>query len=223
MAHFRLSQVFRTLGKTAQADAEVQLARQTAGGLRPEDRLLIEGAAILRGPVKQRPDAVAVFRKLLELDPSSIDFELLLGNAQMQVNDTKGTTETLRDLRTRQQAADVGRIDLFEADLAYRHGEYAASQKAASHCAEAARNIGSRLMMAECLLKAGQADTQVNGDSARALTELQQAQEIFMRPAIATAWRRRAMGAPASSCTWGSRGRRWRNFGRSQNRPQYRQ
>jgi tetratricopeptide (TPR) repeat protein len=178
MAHFRLSEVFRTLGNVAHSDAEVQLARQTSSGLHREERLIIEGYALLRGPAKQRPESVAKFQALRQLDSSNIDSALLLGNAQMLVNDAAGARETLRDLRSRAQPPDIGRIDLFEADMAYRRGEFQVASKAAAHCAAVVRPSGSRLLAAECLLKAGLAD-QANGDNGQAMTELQQAEEIF--------------------------------------------
>jgi serine/threonine protein kinase len=178
MAHFRLSQVFRALGSIPQADAEIRLAQQTSGGLRPEERLLIEGSAILRGPVKQRPDSVAVFRRLAQLESFSVDSELLLLNAQMLVNDSKGFEETLRDLRSRQREGDAPRIDLVESEYWTRHGNMLKAWRAGTHGAEAARKIGSRLLMAECLLKTGIADER-SGNTARALAELREAEDLF--------------------------------------------
>ena len=178
MAHFHLSEVFRTLGNMAQSRAEANLAVETGAGLHPEERLAVEGYTLLRGPADKRPQSLAKFQALLQLDPASVDSALLLGNAQMVVNDRQGAQETLRNLRDRQEPPDAGRIDAFESDLLYRRGDYRGASQLALRCASEVRPAGSQLLAAECLLKAGAADVLV-GEHAQALRELSQAEAIF--------------------------------------------
>ena len=178
MAHFRLSEVFRTLGKMSQARTEIDLAGRNAADLRQDERLMIEGYALLRGPADQRTQSIAKFQQLVAMDPSSVDWTLLLGNAQLQVNDLQGAQETLRKLRANQEPPDVGRIDAFESDLLSRRADYRGAAQAALHCASVALPAGSQLAAAECLLKAGIADV-VIGEHAKGLVPLQQAEAIF--------------------------------------------
>ncbi len=113
LAHSALSEAWWHLGYATKARAEAQRAQELARDLAREDRLLIEGQywRTMNDPVK----AVQTYQQLFQMFPDSLDYGLLLANAQINVQPSAAlqTIATLRRLPA--PVGDDARIDMTEA------------------------------------------------------------------------------------------------------------
>ena len=113
LAHSALSEAWWHLGYTNKARAEAQRAQELARDLAPEDRLLIEGQywRAMNDPAK----AVQTYEQLFHMFPDSLDYGLLLANAEINVQPSAAlqTIATLRRLPA--PVGDDARIDMTEA------------------------------------------------------------------------------------------------------------
>lgn len=113
LAHSALSEAWWHLGYAIKARAEAQRAQELARDLAPEDRLLIEGQywRTMNDPGK----AVQTYGQLFHMFPDSLDYGLLLANAQINVQPSAAlqTIATLRRLPP--PVGDDARIDMTEA------------------------------------------------------------------------------------------------------------
>jgi eukaryotic-like serine/threonine-protein kinase len=113
LAHSALSEAWWHLGYTNKARAEAERAKELAQDLAPEDRLLIEGQywRAMNDPAK----AMQTYGQLFHMFPDSLDYGLLLANAQITVQPSAAlqTIATLRRLPP--PVGDDARIDMTEA------------------------------------------------------------------------------------------------------------
>jgi DNA-binding winged helix-turn-helix (wHTH) protein/tetratricopeptide (TPR) repeat protein len=113
LAHSALSEAWWHLGYANKARAEAQRAQELARDLAREDRLLIEGQywRTMNDPAK----AVQTYQQLFHMFPDSLDYGLLLANAQINVQPSAAlqTIATLRRLPA--PVGEDARIDMTEA------------------------------------------------------------------------------------------------------------
>jgi eukaryotic-like serine/threonine-protein kinase len=113
LAHSALSEAWWHLGYANKARVEAQRAQELARDLAPEDRLLIAGQywRAMNDPAK----AVQTYQQLFHMFPDSLDYGLLLANAQINVQPSAAlqTIATLRRLPA--PVGDDARIDMTEA------------------------------------------------------------------------------------------------------------
>jgi eukaryotic-like serine/threonine-protein kinase len=113
LAHSALSEAWWHLGYANKSRAEAQRAQELSHDLAQEDRLLIEGQ--YWRAMHDSAKAVQAYRQLFHLFPDSLDYGLLLANAEINVQPT-AALETLATLRRLPAPpGDDARIDMTEA------------------------------------------------------------------------------------------------------------
>jgi DNA-binding winged helix-turn-helix (wHTH) protein/tetratricopeptide (TPR) repeat protein len=113
LAHSALSEAWWHLGYVNKSRAEAQRAQELSQDLAQEDRLLIEGQ--YWRAMNNSSKAVQTYRQLFHLFPDSLDYGLLLANAEINVQPS-AALQTLATLR--RLPAPIGedaRIDMTEA------------------------------------------------------------------------------------------------------------
>lgn len=113
LGHSALSEAWWHLGYANKARAEAQRARELSKDLTQEDRLLIEGQ--YWRSMNNSAKAVETYRQLFHLYPDSLDYGLLLANAEISVQPSAAlqTLATLRRLPA--PMGEDARIDMTEA------------------------------------------------------------------------------------------------------------
>jgi DNA-binding winged helix-turn-helix (wHTH) protein/tetratricopeptide (TPR) repeat protein len=165
--HAALSAAWAALGYQQRSQQEALQAKELANSLSPTQQLEYLGLAY-----EAKNDwaaAVDTYSKLLQLHPDSIGYALKLAHVQTSAAKAQSALETLRDLRSRNEAAQTDpRVDLAEAsaDAAASdfRGQLAASTRAEGH----AEAQGMGLMIANTRMEQGNADDML-GNWAEAL------------------------------------------------------
>lgn len=145
LAHSALSEAWWHLGYTNKSRAEAHRAQELAQDLAPEDRLLIEGQywRTMNNPAK----AVQTYGQLFHMFPDSLDYGLLLANAQITVQPSAAlqTIATLRRLPA--PVGDDARIDMTEAS-AWIGRDFGKARAAAKAAIDKGRSQGRPVLVA---------------------------------------------------------------------------
>lgn len=141
LAHSALSEAWWHLGYANKSRAEAQRARELSQDLGVEDRLLIEGE--YWRSMNDSAKAVQIYRQLFHQFPDSLDYGLLLANAEISLKPT-AALQTLASLRRLPApAGEDARIDMTEAS-AWIGRDLVKAQAAAEAAIQKGRSRGAR-------------------------------------------------------------------------------
>jgi DNA-binding winged helix-turn-helix (wHTH) protein/tetratricopeptide (TPR) repeat protein len=166
--HAALSTAWAALGYQKKSQQEALLAKDLAKDLSPTQQL--EYAGLADETRSDWPAAIDSYAKLFQLQPDSIGYGLKLASVQTSAVKAQLALETLRQLRSKNEAALTDpRIDLAEAaaDAAISNfkGQFAVSTQAESR----AKAQGAGKLLADAQMEEGDADDALGnwGDAVR--------------------------------------------------------
>ena len=154
LAHSALSTTWRLLGYDRRGAEEAKLAVAASARLSPEDRQSIQ--AQYSEASFDWPRAIEGYRALWKAYPDNIEYGLKLANAQHVGGHSKDAQHVIEEMR-RMPAPDGTdpRIDLVEATVAERAGDFRRALAAASRAAERASALKATPLLARARLKEG--------------------------------------------------------------------
>jgi DNA-binding winged helix-turn-helix (wHTH) protein/tetratricopeptide (TPR) repeat protein len=154
LGHAALAEAWSALGYDARAVASAQKALELSASLPEDERLEIEGRYY-----ELKHDwmgAIGVYRHLWQDFPDDLESGLRLAAAQTAAGSASEALTTLSSLRSGPASQrDDPRIDLAEASVAARNGNYKRQQALAEQAARKARSSGARLLLARAQLVKG--------------------------------------------------------------------
>jgi DNA-binding winged helix-turn-helix (wHTH) protein/tetratricopeptide (TPR) repeat protein/TolB-like protein len=154
LGHAALAEAWSALGYDARAVASAQKALELSTSLPEDERLEIEGRYYELN--HDWAGAISVYRHLWQDYPDDLESGLKLAAAQTtagSANDALTTLSSLRSVPVSQR--DDPRIDLAEASVAARNGDYKRQQTLAEQAARKAKSSGARLLLARAQLVKG--------------------------------------------------------------------
>jgi eukaryotic-like serine/threonine-protein kinase len=154
LGHAALAEAWSALGYDARAVASAQKALSLSASLPEDERLEIQGRYYELN--HDWPGAIGVYRHLWQDYPDDLESGLRLAAAQTaagNANDALTTLSGLRSVPVSQR--DDPRIDLAEASVAARNGDYKRQQALAEQAARKAKSSGARLLLARAQLVKG--------------------------------------------------------------------
>ncbi len=158
--HAAISTSWAALGYQQKSRQEALQARDLAKGMSPTQQLEYLGLA--DEAENDWPAAVDTYWKLFELHPDSVGYGLKLAHAQTSAAKAQFALETLRALRSRNEAAQTDpRVDLAEADADAASSDFRGQLNASARAESRAEAQGSRLMIANARIEQGTADDQL--------------------------------------------------------------
>jgi serine/threonine-protein kinase len=175
LGHSALSLALRNLGNLTKAREAADLAMRHVEGLRPTERMLVEGRywMVTGQPAK----AEDLYRTLFRLHPDNIDYGLQLAGMLGALNRRAEGLETIDALRRAQPLAETDfRVNLEEATLARNFGDLARAQQGAARAARLAADQADPRRMA--LARREQ------GSIAKAQGDLDRARDHFAAAAV---------------------------------------
>lgn len=179
LIRWALAQCWWRLGYMARAKEEAKAAFESSAQLPLEERLKIE--ALYRSLSESKDDrdkAAQLYRTLFDSFPDELEYGLGLARVQNPPSESLRTTDALKKLP--RGLGDDPRIYLWEAEAA---GDRAADLKralsAAERAAELAQKRGARLVLAEALLRAGDAAV-LMGERERGVARMEQARTLYL-------------------------------------------
>ena len=154
LGHAALAEAWSALGYDARAVASAQKALELLTSLPENERLEIEGWYYELN--RDWAGAIVVYRHLWQDFPDDLESGLRLVAAQAAAGNANDAMTTLSSLRSGPVAQrDDPRIDLAEATVAARNGDYKRQQALAEQAARRAKSSGSRLLLARAHLAKG--------------------------------------------------------------------
>lgn len=154
LGHAALAEAWSALGYDARAIASAQKALSLSAALPEDERLEVRGRYYELN--HDWAGAIGVYRHLWEDYPDDLESGLRLAAAQTaagSANDALTTLSGLRSVPVSQR--DDPRIDLAEASVAARMGDYKRQQALAEQAARKAKSSGARLLLARAQLVKG--------------------------------------------------------------------
>lgn len=154
--HSALAAALSALGYDDRAKEQAQKALDLSTQASREERLQIEGRS--HKLLAQWPEAIDNYRALLEFYPDEVDYGIALIGAQLsggRVTDAEATLAQLRKLNV--SNADAARIDLWDAEIGGAQGDMNRERSQSEKAAQAGKEIGANLIVAEALLIEGEA------------------------------------------------------------------
>lgn len=151
LAHSGLSTAWAALGYDSKARQAAKEALDLSGGLREEEKLLIQGRYL--ETVQDWDQAAEIYLSLFSLFPDDLDHGLRLAAAQTAAGRAEGalgTAEALRSLPP--PSGQDPRIDLAEAGAAGARADFQRQRTAAARAADKGTAQGSPLMVAQARL-----------------------------------------------------------------------
>ena len=176
LSHAALAGASAVLGYDPEARSEAKQALDLAAGLSRADRLRIEGR-YYQG-VRDWDRAVATFRALQQSFPDDPEYGLWLADVQSQAGQGRRALETLAALRTLPGAGLGPRIDLAEAEAAFRASDLARARDAAARAAASGRARGLRILAARAHLVESRVFIEM-GDPQHALAASAEARTVY--------------------------------------------
>ena len=156
MAHAALADAWSGMGYMDKAKAEAKQAYVLSTGLPRAERLSIEGR--YREANAEWDKAAEIYRSLWTFYPDNLDYGLSLAYAQRTAGDAKAALLTLAGLRKLPGSlGEDPRIDLEEAKADEALSDYPAALSASQRAVAKARQAGTRLVLAQCLVAEGNA------------------------------------------------------------------
>jgi DNA-binding winged helix-turn-helix (wHTH) protein/TolB-like protein len=156
LGHAALADAWAALGYRSRALASSQEALSLSNGLPEDERLEIQGQDYEL--IQDWAGAMDVYKHLWQDFPDDIESGLKLANAEMSAGNTSEALGVLSNLRS--LAAPNGtdpRIDLAEASIAARDGDYKRQQALAEQAAAKAQSNDAPLLLARAELVQGRA------------------------------------------------------------------
>jgi len=155
--HAALSTAWAALGYQQRSQQEALQAKELANGLSPTQQLEYLGLAY--EAKNDWPAALDTYSKLLQLQPDSIGYALKLAHVQTSAAKAQFALETLRALRSRNEAALTDpRVDLAEAAADSAGSDFKGQLAASTRAESRAEAQGSGLMIANARMEQGNAD-----------------------------------------------------------------
>jgi DNA-binding winged helix-turn-helix (wHTH) protein/tetratricopeptide (TPR) repeat protein len=155
--HAALSTSWAALGYQLRSQQEALRAKEWANSLSPTQQL--EYSALAYEAKNDWAAAVDTYSKLLELHPDSIGYALKLAHVQTSEAKVQFALETLRALRSRNEAAQTDpRVDLAEAAADSASSDFRGQLAASTRAESRAKAQGSGLMVANAQMEQGNAD-----------------------------------------------------------------
>lgn len=154
LGHAALAEAWSVLGYDARAVASARKALELSTSLPEDERLEIEGRYYELN--HDWAGTISVYRHLWQDYPDDLESGLRLAAAQTaadSANDALTTLSSLRSVPVSQR--DDPRIDLAEASVAARNGDYKRQQALAEQAARKAKSSGSRLLLARAQVVKG--------------------------------------------------------------------
>ena len=174
LGHSALSEAWWHLGYANKARAEAQRARELSKDLTQEDRLLIEGQ--YWRSMNNSAKAVETYRQLFHLYPDSLDYGLLLANAEIYLQPSAAlqTLATLRRLPA--PMGEDARIDMTEASALI--GQDLVKARAAAEAAiQKGRNQGQPVLVARTYGFLCQQEVGLGASTQQAFSECESARQ----------------------------------------------
>ncbi len=154
LGHAALAEAWSALGYDARALASAQKALSLSNGLPEDERLEIQGRYYELN--HDWAGAIGVYRHLWQDYPDDLESGLKLAAAQTAAGSANEALTTLSSLRSVPAShRDDPRIDLAEASVAARNGDYKREQALAEQAAGKAKSSGARLLLARAQLVKG--------------------------------------------------------------------
>src|SRR6185295_17710949 len=177
LAHSALSAAWSSLGFDERARAEAKRAFDLSGKLSREERLVVEGR--YRETTRDLAKAIELYRTLSNFFPDNLEYGLQLAGAQSAAGKGRDALATLDLLRALPPPASADpRIDFAEAVAAFSLSDFKRQEAAAARAATAASSRGARLLLANALLRQGDA-IRLRGGKERARQLFERAKDIF--------------------------------------------
>jgi tetratricopeptide (TPR) repeat protein/TolB-like protein len=154
LGHVALAEAWSALGYDSRATASAQKALGLSNTLPENERLEIEGRYYELN--HDWAGAIGVYRHLWQDFPDDLESGLRLVAAQAAAGNANDALTTLSSLRSGPAAQrEDPRIDLAEAAVAARNGDYKRQQALAERAARTAKSSGARLLLARAQLAKG--------------------------------------------------------------------
>lgn len=177
LAHSALASAYSALGYDSKALQSARNAFELSTNISREDRLLIE--ARYREADKEWDHAVEKYRILFGFFPDNLEYGLFLTSAQIKAGNAKDALATLESVRQLPSPLREDlRIDLKTAEAYLSLGDFAKTHNSASSSAERARQLNTKLILADSLLLSAMASESSN-QLPQAMTEVEEAQKIY--------------------------------------------
>jgi len=175
LGHAALADAWAALGYDSRALASAQKALSLSNGLPEDERMEIQGRYYELS--HDWAGATVVYRHLWQDFPDDIESGLKLAAAEMSagnINEALGVLSNLRSLPP--PSGTDPRIDLTEASIAARAGDYKRQQVLAQQAAAKAQSSGTRLLLARAKLVEGWAldDQSLLNEAAQAYSTARQ-------------------------------------------------
>ena len=177
LSHAALSASLSALGYDLKAQEEAKKAFDLSSNLQREHQLSVEGQ--YRVATHEWPRAVEIYGMLWEFYPDCLEYGLALAHAQTAGGHGKDALATVEKLSRTSLASDSdARIDLAEAEIADKLGDFHRAETAAARAVEKGQRVGERTITARALLRRGSVQIAL-GDYKNAVGNLSAAQRIF--------------------------------------------
>jgi tetratricopeptide (TPR) repeat protein len=148
LGHSALAEAWSALGYDTRAVASAQRALSLSSSLPEDERLEIEGRYYELS--HDWAGAIGAYRHLWQDFPDDLESGLRLAAAQTSAGNVDEASATLSSLRSLPEAQrDDPRIDLAEASVAQRNGDYKRQQVLSEDATRKAQSSGARLLLAQ--------------------------------------------------------------------------
>ena len=177
LAHAELAKAWMTLGYNAIALQEAKTALELSGKLSREDHSLVE--ARYYEVSKDWDKAIDVYRTLSNSSPDSVEYGLLLANAQIEGergSDALNSIARLRGLSA--EAKEDPRIDLAEVEAAYSLSDNKGVVAAADLAIRKGSALGARILVARARIFQCRALSSI-GQPRQATADCEESRRIF--------------------------------------------
>ena len=184
-AQLALADTWDRQGQVSKAAEAGSTAATLAEDLPPNQRLWIEARAL--GLASRWRDAAAIYRKLWDASPQTLEYGLDLAQAQVNARQGRTALETVGELRGRAGPDHrEARIDHLEARAAAVLGDHRRRLEAAARAALLARSAGPSKTLAEALTEAAHAHWEL-GQVEAAWSRYREAEELLLASGDRTA------------------------------------
>ena len=170
MVNAALAEAYAFLGYRSQALQYVRVAYDQGASLSREKQLAIE--ARLRLLEHDWLEAETLYLALTAFYPEEISYGLALAEAQYLGSRAEDSLQTLRELRANPLFGDDPRIDLLEARVWWRTGDWRKGVVAAERAVETAQRLGHSGILARALVTRADMDGDPSGSGLDLANEL---------------------------------------------------
>ncbi len=177
LGHLAMADVWNALGYDRQARMETRRAFKLSSSLPREDRYLV--IARHRESQKEWDKAFEAYQILLTFFPSSLDYGLYLGKAQLDASQPEAALATTKKLRQLPgQASQDPRLDILEARCHSDRGDYSQAIALLESAVRKGETIDSPLLVARARLEESYVLSWM-GQQEQALQSAAQAKPLF--------------------------------------------